>query len=145
MANRKSLEERKEEFIKKHIENDKWNFSREWFDKLSNEDLLMLIESNLAGLKYNTKRVAKKYLSLRETKKDLTGKPGRKRGEIVYSNDQIKAINTILNSDNPEKIKVKTRKGIFTVANKGISFSAFDSDGNKVKVAGAKIESIYGE
>jgi len=144
MAKRKTFEEKKDEFIKTHLENEKWGFTQAWFDKLSDEDLIMLIETNLAGLKYNTKRVAKQYLSLREVKKEEAKKPGRKRGEIVYTNDQIKAINAVLSSDNPEKIKLKTKKGTFTVANKGVSFTAFDSEGNRVKVAGAKIIGITG-
>jgi len=144
MAKRKSFEEKKAEFIKTHLENEKWGFSQGWFDKLSDEDLNMLIETNLAGLKYNTKRVAKQYLSFREVKKEETKKAGRKRGEIVYTDDQIKAINAVLNSENPEKIKLKTKKGTFTVANKGVSFTAYDSEGNRVKVAGAKIIGITG-
>ncbi|MBN2658391.1 MAG: hypothetical protein JXR86_15125 [Spirochaetales bacterium] len=144
MAKRKTFEEKKAEFIKTHLENDKWGYTKEWFDTVSDEDFKMLIETNLAGLKYNMKRIAKKYLSLREIKKEEEKISGRKRGEIAYTEDQIKAINTILNSENPEKIKVKTKKGTFTIANKGISFTAFDSDGNRVKVAGAKITGITG-
>ncbi|MBB6481874.1 hypothetical protein [Spirochaeta isovalerica] len=144
MAKRKTFEEKKAEFIKTHLENDKWSYTQEWFDKLSDDDLKMLIETNLAGLKYNTKRVAKKYLSFREVKKEDVKKSGRKRGEIAYTDDQIKAINTILNSADPTKIKLKTKNGTFTVANKGISFTALDSEGNRVKVAGAKITGITG-
>lgn len=145
MAKRKTFEEKKKDFIKEHLDNEKWQFTQEWFDGLSEEDFQMLIESNLAGLKHNTKRVAKKYLSLREVKKESITKSDRKRGEIVYTSEQIKFVNTILKSKNLSNIKVKTSAGLFTIANKGISFNVFDSEGKKAKVAGAKIIDLIEE
>lgn len=149
MARRKkTFEEKKQEFIKQHLANEKWNFTQEWFDSLTDEDFAMLIDTNLSGLKYNTRRIAKKYLSLREVRKEKApGKSGsrRGRGEIVYTADQIKAINTIIKSKHPEKIKVKTSNGVFTIANIGISFNVLDSKGKKAKVSGAKILELIEE
>lgn len=139
MAKRKTFDEKKAEFIKEHLENEKWNYTQEWFDSLSDEDFEMLIETNLSGLKHNPKRVAKKYLSFREVKREKVEKKKRGRGEISYSSDQIKAINTILKAKNPESIKIKTSSGVFQVANKGISFNVLDSEGKNGKVAGTKI------
>lgn len=145
MAKRKTFEEKKNEFIEEHLKNDKWQFTQEWFDSLTDDDFEMLIDTNLAGLKHNTKRVAKKYLSLREVKKEKALKSDRKRGEIVYTSEQIKFVNAILKSKNPESIKVKTSAGVFTIANKGISFNVLDSEGKKAKVAGAKIIELIEE
>lgn len=145
---RKTFEEKKKDFIKDHLKNEKWSYTREWFDSLSDEDFEMLIETNLSGLKHNTKRVAKKYLSLREVKKEKPAKKegsGRGRGEIAYTADQLKAINAILKAKHPEKIKIKTSAGLFTVANIGISFNVFDGDGKKAKVSGAKIIELIEE